>query len=242
MLLLRDDDEGGLTQIPPGPSAEPLSRRVAHWSPALSPRPTFSPSTSSPQPSCEPPCSSLASPSWPSAEESLAATPPPSRGGRTKEVAGEQLLQGWRKKKRCGFIMLVIESAAASCGIPNDSFGKNHSTLSRRLLHTGCKVLDDRPIWSVHLFGLSKIITVHLFGLSKIIKFASKFIGVHAFHNAISRSCVLSNKSAKAKMIKNSNASTWRQADRPTTSQSTRDKKRNGKSEKKKKDVGSSSL
>ena len=119
--------------------------------------------------------------------------------------------------------MLVIESAAASCGIPNDSFGKNHSTLSRRLLHTGCKVLDDRPIWSVHLFGLSKII-----------KFASKFIGVHAFHNAISRSCVLSNKSAKAKMIKNSNASTWRQADRPTTSQSTRDKKEMERAKKKK--------
>jgi len=28
------------------------------------------------------------------------------------------------KKKRCGFTMFVIESAAAGCGIPNDSLRK----------------------------------------------------------------------------------------------------------------------
>ena len=68
----------------------------------------------------------------------------------------------------------------------------------------------------------------------QIYTFASKFIGVHAFHNAISRSCVLFNKSAKAKMIKNSFADTWGQADMLTTRQSTRDKKRNGEKAKKK--------
>ena len=38
-----------------------------------------------------------------------------------EEVAGEQRFHRDEEKKRCGFIMLVIESAAASCGIPSVS-------------------------------------------------------------------------------------------------------------------------
>ena len=34
---------------------------------------------------------------------------------------------GRDKKKRCGFIMVVIESAAAGCDIPNDSWQESFS-------------------------------------------------------------------------------------------------------------------
>jgi len=43
-----------------------------------------------------------------------------------EEVAGEQLRNRDEEKKRCGFIMLVVESAAAGC----DSLRKNLSKLN----------------------------------------------------------------------------------------------------------------
>ena len=48
-----------------------------------------------------------------------------------EKVPGEQLRNRDEEKKRCGFIMLVVESAAAGCGIPScDSLRKNLSKLN----------------------------------------------------------------------------------------------------------------
>ena len=83
--------------------------------------------------------------------------------------------------------MLVIESAAAGCGIPScDSLRKNLSKL-----HNANKAdySDTRTVNLKTLVYDSRTTTFH--------KFASKYIGIRAFHNAISRSCVLFNVSRR---------------------------------------------
>ena len=101
-------------------SAAPLPRRAARWSPALSSRPALPLLSSSFFLSslyflilccfCGSDSSKL--------RRSMRKSPMSS------------LETGMKKKKRCGFIMLVVESAAAGCGIPScDSLRKNLSKL-----------------------------------------------------------------------------------------------------------------
>ena len=120
--------------------------------------------------------------------------------------------------------MLVVESAAASCGIPNDSLEEFFES-KFFMLHVMSKS-GWQAIWTV-----------------QNIKFASKFIRIQAFHNAISRSCVLRNASRRRQRW-------WiipmqAHGDRPTgllprKARATRRKK--WRESKRKKDVGSSCL
>ena len=85
------------------------------------------------------------------------------------------------KKKRCGFIMFVIESAAEGCGIQtilwciekNQAYGQPRVGLHQ--LEVVEAEIIDFLCWSWNHFLI----------------FASKYIRIRAFHKAISRSCIL---------------------------------------------------
>ena len=98
------------------------------------------------------------------------------------------------EKKRCGFIVFVIESAATSRGIPNNYVGK--------LFH----IRSKGPFFMYHhLEARSAFMAIEAYVswwqqqdvYTFVHTFASKFIRIRAFHNAISRSCVLFNTSRR---------------------------------------------
>ena len=110
------------------------------------------------------------------------------------------------EKKRCGFIMFVIESAAAGCGIPNYSLERLF-----RWIKVGqtCTIKKDRHYNCAlgHLASQNRRLVP--LGMLQSLTFASNYIRIRAFHNAISRSCILLlfNTNRK-KMIKNCNTYT----------------------------------
>ena len=131
------------------------------------------------------------------------------------------LQTGMKKKKRCGFIMLVVESAAAGCGIPScDSLRKKLSKLHNannaeiRLTISSCEGSSCR------------------ISLPSLWRFPSICVDIYT-HPHISQSdfpvmrfVALKHMSTETKMMNYSFAGTWGQADKLTTRQGKRDDKK----------------